>query len=68
VLYHGKRDRKRSAYANGQSLATFHPTEIVMPNTSVSAINGSGGFTVSYTGLPGFPGFGWFGPGRSAAD
>jgi len=36
-----------------------------MPNTSVSAVNSSGGFTVSYTG---FPGFGWFGPGRSAAD
>ena len=54
-----------SATANGQSLATFHPTGIVMPNTSVSAINSSGGFTVSYTGFPGFP---WFGPSRSAAD
>ena len=57
-----------SATANGQSLATFHPTEIVMPNTSVSPINAAGGFTVSYTGFPGFPGFGWFGPGRSASD
>lgn len=57
-----------SAAANGQSLATFHPTEIVMPDTSVSAISSSGGFTVSYTGFPGFPGFPWSGPGRSAAD
>jgi hypothetical protein len=54
-----------SATANGQPLSTFHPTEIVMPNTSVSAINSAGDFTVSYTG---FPSFGWFGPGRSASD
>jgi hypothetical protein len=57
-----------SAAANGQFLATFHPTEIVMPDTSVSPISSSGDFTVSYTGFPGFPGFPWFGPGRSAAD
>jgi hypothetical protein len=57
-----------SVTVNGQPLATFHPVEIVMPNTSVSAVNASGGFTVSYTGFPGFPGFPWFGPGRSAAD
>ena len=31
-----------SATANGQSLATFRPTEIVMPNTSMSAINAAG--------------------------
>jgi len=54
-----------SATANGQPLAAFHPTEIVMPNTSVSAISSSGGFTVSYTGFPGFP---WSGPGRPASD
>lgn len=54
-----------SATANGQPLASFGPTEIVMPNTSVSAISSSGGFTVSYTGLPGF---GWFGLGRPASD
>jgi len=57
-----------SSAANGQSLSTYHPTEIVMPNTSVSAINSAGRFTVSYTGFPGFPGFPWFGPGRSASD
>ena len=57
-----------SATVNGQPMATFHPVEIVMPNTSVSAVNASGDFTVSYTGFPGFPGFPWFGPGRSAAD
>jgi hypothetical protein len=57
-----------SVTANGQSLSTYHPAEIVMPNTSVSAISSTGGFTVSYTGFPGFPGFPWFGPGRSAAD
>ena len=60
--------RFSSVTANGHSLATFSPTEIVMPNTSVSAISSSGGFTVSYTGFPGFPGFPWFGPGRSASD
>jgi peptidase A4-like protein len=57
-----------SAAANGQSLAAFQPTEIVMPDTSVSAISSPGDFTVSYTGFPGFPGFPWSGPGRSAAD
>jgi hypothetical protein len=45
-----------SATANGQSLSAYQPAEIVMPDSSVSAINGSGGFTVSYTGFPGFPG------------
>jgi hypothetical protein len=57
-----------STTVNGQSLATFNPVEIVLPNTSMSALSGAGGFTVSYTGCPGFPGFPWFGPGRPAAD
>jgi len=56
-----------SVTVNGRSLATFHPLEIVMPGTSVSAVNASGGFTVSYTGFPGFPGFPWSGPARSAS-
>jgi hypothetical protein len=56
-----------SVTVNGRSLAAFHPVEIVMPNTSVSSVNASGGFTVSYTGFAGLPGFPWSGPGRSAA-
>jgi Peptidase A4 family len=50
-----------SAMANGKSMSTFNPTEIVMPNTSVSAMNSAGNFTVSYNGFPGFPGFPWRG-------
>jgi Peptidase A4 family len=49
-----------SAIANGKSMATFNPVEITMPNTSVSAMNSAGNFTVSYTGYSGFPWpFGW---------
>ena len=49
-----------SAMANGKSMATFNPVEITMPNTSVSAMNSAGNFTVSYTGYSGFPWpFGW---------
>jgi len=44
-----------SASANGKSMSTFGPTEIIMPNTSVSAMNSAGNFSVSYTGYPGFP-------------
>ncbi len=50
-----------SAMANGRSLATYNPTEIVMPNTSVSPMNSAGNFTVSYNGFAGFPGFPWLG-------
>ena len=45
-----------SATANGQSMSTFSPVEITMPNTSVSAMSGAGNFTVSYAGWSGFPG------------
>jgi peptidase A4-like protein len=44
-----------SAAANGQSLATFHPTEIVMPDTSVSAISSSGGVHGQLHRLPRVP-------------
>jgi Peptidase A4 family len=44
-----------SAMANGQNMATLDPVEITMPNTSVSAMNGAGNFTASYTGFSGFP-------------
>jgi hypothetical protein len=44
-----------SATANGRSMSTYDPTEIVMPSTSVSALNSAGNFAVSYTGFPGFP-------------
>jgi hypothetical protein len=56
-----------AATADGKSLSTYNPTEIVMPNTSVSAMDSTGDFTVSYTGFPGFPGFPWF-SARSASD
>jgi hypothetical protein len=56
-----------AATADGRSLSTYKPTEIVMPNTSVSAMDSTGDFTVSYTGFPGFPGFPWFST-RSASD
>jgi len=51
-----------SSAVNGRSMALTHPTEIVMPNTSVSAMDSAGDFTVSYTGFPGFAGFPWRGP------
>ncbi len=38
-------------------MATYKPTEIVMPNTFVSPMNSAGNFIVSYAGFPGFPGF-----------
>ncbi len=44
-----------SATANGHGMATFNPVEITMPDTSVSAMNSAGNFTVSYTGYSGFP-------------
>jgi Peptidase A4 family len=50
-----------SAMANGRSMSTYNPTEIVMPNTSVSPMNSAGNFTVSYNGFAGFPGFPWRG-------
>jgi hypothetical protein len=50
-----------SAMANGRSMSTYNPTEIVMPNTSVSPMNSAGNFTVSYNGFAGFPGFPWLG-------
>jgi len=40
-----------SATANGQSMSTFNPVEITMPDTSVSAMSNAGNFTVSYTGV-----------------
>jgi hypothetical protein len=46
-----------SATANGRSMSTYNPTEIVMPNTSVSSMNSAGNFTVSYNGFARFPGF-----------
>jgi Peptidase A4 family len=46
-----------SATANGRSIATYNPTEIVMPGTFVSPMNSAGNFIVSYAGFPGFPGF-----------
>jgi hypothetical protein len=46
-----------SATANGRSMATYNPTEIVMPDTYVSPMNSAGNFIVSYAGFPGFPGF-----------
>jgi hypothetical protein len=48
-----------SATANGRSMATYDPAEIVMPDTSVSPMNSAGNFTVSYTGFAGFPGSPW---------
>jgi hypothetical protein len=56
-----------AATANGKSLSTYNPTEIVMPNTSVSAMDSTGDFSVSYTGFPGFSGFPWLGT-RPASD
>ncbi len=44
-----------SAMANSQSMATFSPVEITMPNTSVSAMSPAGNFSVSYLGFSGFP-------------
>jgi hypothetical protein len=38
------------ATANNAGLGTFNPVQITMPATSVSAITGSGDFTVSNTG------------------
>jgi hypothetical protein len=46
-----------SARANGRSMATYNPTEIVMPDTFVSPMKSAGNFIVSYAGFPGFPGF-----------
>jgi len=49
-----------AASANGKSLATFGPADIVMPGTSVSAMDGTGKFSVSsgsYTGAPWWFGF-----------
>lgn len=46
-----------SATASGRSMATYNPTEIVMPDTFVSPMNSAGNFMVSYAGFPGFPGF-----------
>ena len=43
-----------SASGNGQSMATFNPVEITMPNASVSGMTGAGNFTVNYLGS-GFP-------------
>jgi len=59
-----------AATVNGQSMATDSPVEIVMPDTSVSAVTSTGSFSVSYTGSPGSPGFPWFGsgPARSVSD
>jgi hypothetical protein len=44
-----------AATADGKSLSTYNPTEIVMPSTWVPAMDSTGNFTVSYTGFPGFP-------------
>jgi hypothetical protein len=61
-----------SATANGRSMATYNPTEIVMPDTFVSPMNSAGNFIVSYAGFPGFPGFparsGGAGPVSSDSD
>jgi hypothetical protein len=61
-----------SATANGRSMATYNPTEIVMPDTSVSPMDSTGNFTMSYAGVPGFPGFpartGGAGPVSSDSD
>jgi hypothetical protein len=61
-----------SATANGRSMATYNPTEIVMPNTFVSPMNSAGNFIVSYAGFAGFPGFparsGGAGPVTSDSD
>jgi peptidase A4-like protein len=61
-----------SATANGRSMATGNPTEIVMPDTFVSPMNSAGNFIVSYAGFRGFPGFparpGGAGPVTSASD
>jgi hypothetical protein len=61
-----------TATANGRSMATYNPTEIVMPDTYVSPMNSAGNFIVSYAGFAGFPGFparsGGAGPVSSDSD
>jgi hypothetical protein len=61
-----------AATANGRSMATYNPTEIVMPDTYVSPMNSAGNFIVSYAGFAGFPGFparsGGAGPVSSDSD
>ena len=44
-----------SVLANGTNMAAFSPVEIIMPNTSVSAMSSAGSFSVSYDGYSGFP-------------